>query len=284
MLGNRALYHRGWKAVTYHGTEGMIYDGITDPTKPFEDDQWELYHVAEDFSESRDLAIERPDKLRELQEMWWIEAARNNVLPVMAHTIGRMAGRPRISPGRKEYVYYPNGSSVEFFAAVNVKNRSHTITAELELPPEGAEGVLVSCGSRFGGYVLFVKDGRLRYTYNLLARGFYRIVSSEPLPTGPCTLGFEFEKTGTQPFGAGGIGRLLQNDKVVGEAQFPLTVPLMFGLGESLRVGYDAGAAVTDEYEVPFRFGPALKRLIIDVEGRPVRDLQQEAQIGLARQ
>ncbi len=284
MLGNRAIYDRGWKAVTYHGTEGMIYDGVTDPTKPFEDDQWELYHVAEDFSESRDLAIERPDKLRELQEIWWIEAARNNVLPVQAHTIGRMAGRPRITPGRKQYVYYPNGASVEFFAAANVKNRSHSITAEVEMPSEGAEGVLVSVGSRFGGFVLFVKDGRLRYTYNLLARGFYRIVSNEPLPTGPCTLGFSFEKTGSQPFGAGGIGRLLQNGRVVGEADFPLTVPLMFGLGESLRVGYDAGAAVTDEYEIPFSFGAALKRVIVDVEGRPARDLQQEAQIGLARQ
>ena len=114
MLGNRAIYHRGWKAVTYHGTEGMIYDGVTDPTKPFDEDVWELYHVEEDFSECRDLAAEYPEKLRELQDIWWIEAATNNVLPLDARSIGRGLGRPRLDDEpRKRFVYYPGGAPIE---------------------------------------------------------------------------------------------------------------------------------------------------------------------------
>jgi len=284
MLGNRAIYHKGWKAVTYHGTEGMIYDGVTDPSKPFEEDVWELYHVEEDFSESRDLAAERPDKLRELQDLWWIEAARNNVLPIQANIIGRGAGRPRVGGTRRHFIYRPGGASIEFFAAANVKNRSHEITAEVEIPQEGAEGVLLSVGSRFGGFVFYVKDRRLRYTYNLLSRGYYRLVSSEEVPAGACTLGFSFEKTGKQPFGAGGIARLHINDRDVAEAQFPITVPILFGIGESLRCGYDAGATVSDDYKAPFRFTGRIKRVVVDVEGRAPRDTQAEAQIGLARQ
>ncbi len=284
MLGNRAIYHQGWKAVTYHGTEGMIYDGVTDPHKPFDEDVWELYHVAEDFSESRDLAAERPDKLRELQDLWWIEAARNQVLPLQATFSGRGRARPRPGGLRQQYIYRPGGAAIEFFAAANVKNRSHTITAEVEIPEAGAEGVLLSVGSRFGGFVLFVLDGRLHYTYNLLGRGQYKLVSEKAVPTGPCTLAFSFDKTGTQPFGAGGTAQLHINDTVVAEAQFPITVPLLFGIGEALRCGHDGGATVSDDYKAPFAFTGHLKRVIVDVEGRASRDLQQEQAIGLARQ
>ncbi len=285
MLGNRAIYHKGWKAVTYHGTEGMIYDGVTDPTRPFDEDVWELYHVAEDFSESHDLATERPDKLRELQELWWIEAARNNVLPLQATFSGRGRARPRPGGQRHRFVYRPGGAPIDFLAAANVKNRSHTITAEVEIPEEGAEGVLLAIGSRFGGISLYVKDGRLRYDYNLLARGHYRMESSEEIPTGACTLSFEFDKTGAQPFGAGGDARLLINGRVVGESTFPITVPILFGIGEALHCGYDGGAPVSDDYQAPFSFTGKLKRVIVEVSGRdPIRNVEQEAAVGLAKQ
>ncbi len=284
MLGNRAIYHKGWKAVTYHGTEGMIYDGVTDPTKPFDQDVWELYHVAEDFSENRDLSSECPDKLRDLQELWWIEAARNNVLPLQATFSGRGRTRPRPGGRRQRYIYRPGGAPIEFFAAANFKNRSHTITAEVEIPTGGAEGVLLSVGSRFGGFVLYVKDGRLRYDYNLLSRGHYKMESSEAIPIGSCTLGYSFQKTGSQPFGAGGSGRLHINDRIVAESQFPITVPLLFGIGEALRCGRDGGATVSDDYVGPFSFTGRLKRVVVEVEGRESRDLAQEAAIGLARQ
>ena len=284
MLGNRAIYHDGWKAVTYHGTEGMIYDGVTDPHRPFADDTWELYHVAEDFSESRDLSGELPDKLKELQELWWIEAARNNVLPLQATFSGRGRGRPRPGGRRTRYEYLPGGAPIDFFAAVNVKNRSHTITAEVEIPPAGAEGVLLSVGSRFGGFVLYVKDGHLRYDYNLLSRGHYRLQSSERVPAGTSSLGFTFEKTGLQPFGAGGIGRLEIDGRVVAEAEFPITVPILFGIGEALRCGRDSGASVSDDYTGPFPFNGRLKRVVVDVEVAEPRDIAQEAAVGLARQ
>jgi arylsulfatase len=284
MLGNRAVYHKGWKAVAYHGTEGMIYDGVTDPNRPLDEDVWELYHVDQDFSETRDLAGERPDKLRELQDIWWIEAARNNVLPVQATFSGRGRGRPRPGGQRERFVYRPGGGSIDFFAAANVKNRSHTITAEVEIGEGGAEGVLLSAGSRFGGYSFYVKDGRLCYDYNLLGRGHYKMASSEEVVDGVKSLSFEFQKTGTQPFGAGGNAKLLIDGRVVAESQFPMTVPLMFGLGEAVRCGWDQGANVSDDYEPPFRFTGKLKQVIVEVEGRARRDTQQEAAIGLARQ
>ncbi|MDP9180706.1 MAG: arylsulfatase [Chloroflexota bacterium] len=284
MLGNRAIYHKGWKAVTYHGTEGMIYDGVTDPSKPFDEDQWELYHITEDFSECHDLAGELPDKLRELQDIWLVEAARNNVLPLQATFSGRGRNRPRPGGRRHRYVYRHGGAPIEYFAAANVKNRSHTITAQVEIPPEGAEGVLLSVGSRFGGFVLYVKDRRLRFDYNLLSRGHYKLQSSEDVPAGRFTLGYSFEKRGNQPFGAGGTARLHINDRVVAESAFGITVPLLFGIGEALRCGYDGGATVSDDYEAPFTFTGVLKEVVVEAEGREMRDAAQEAVIGLARQ
>jgi len=154
----------------------------------------------------------------------------------------------------------------------------------VDIPSHGAEGVLLSVGSRFGGFVLFVKNRRLRYDYNLLSRGHYRMESSEEVPTGACTLGFSFEKTGPQPFGGGGIARLHINDRVVAESQFPITVPILFGIGEALHCGRDSGASVSDDYLGPFPFTGRLKQVIVDVEGREARDVAQEAAIGLARQ
>jgi arylsulfatase len=185
---------------------------------------------------------------------------------------------------RHRFLYRPGGASVEFFAAANVKNRSHKITAEVEIPNGGAEGVLLCSGSRFGGYSLYVKDGLLRYDYNLLGRGHYKMMSSEPVPAGASSLVFEFEKTGSQPFGAGGNARLLINDREVAEAQFPLTVPLMFGLGEAVRCGYDQGATVSDDYVAPFRFTGKIRQVVVEVEGRSAADPVQQAAIGLARQ
>jgi arylsulfatase len=154
----------------------------------------------------------------------------------------------------------------------------------VEIGNGGAEGVLLSAGSRFGGYSLYVKDGRLCYDYNLLGRGHYKMASGEEVVAGVKSLSFAFEKTGTQPFGAGGNAKLLIDGRIVAESQFPMTVPLMFGLGEAVRCGWDQGANVSDDYDPPFRFTGKLKQVIVEVEGRARRDTQQEAAIGLARQ
>lgn len=286
MLGNRAIYHRGWKAVTYHGTEGMVYDGVTDASKPFDQDVWELYHVEEDFSESRDLAAEYPEKLRELQDIWWIEAAKNNVLPMDARSIGRGLGRPRLTTSRsKRFIYYPNGAAIEAAAAVNTKNRSHTITAEVDIPASGAEGALVADGGRFGGYSLYVRNRRLCYSYNFLGKAVWTFTSTIEVPAGKGTLGCGFEKTGPQPFGPGGVLRLYINGQECGEGQIPRTVPFMFGLGVGFQIGRDEGNPVTNDYASPFRFTGTLRRVIVDVSGpEPPRDLEQEAIIEMARQ
>jgi arylsulfatase len=285
MLGNRAIYHRGWKAVTYHGTEGMIYDGVTDPSKHFDEDRWELYHVEQDFSESRDLAGEYPEKLNELQATWWAEAGKYDVLPLDARSIGRALGRPRLTARRRRFVYYPGGAPIEMLAAVNVKNRSHTITAEIEVPEGGAEGVLLADGGRFGGYSLYVQGGRLRYTYNFLGAGLTHVVSEADVPDGASTVCLSFEKTGPQPFGAGGVARLYINDRQVAEAEISRTVPFMYALGESLQCGEDRGNAVSDTYQSPYRFTGRIRRVVVDISGpEPPRDLAQEERIELARQ
>jgi arylsulfatase len=285
MLGNRAIYHRGWKAVTYHGTEGMIYDGITDPSKPFDEDRWELYHVEQDFSESHDLADEYPEKLRELQAIWWAEAGRYNVLPLDARSLGRALGRPRISGRRRRFTYYPKGTGVESAAAVNIKNRSHTITAYVSMPQTGAEGVLFAEGGRFGGYSLYIKGNRLHYAYNFLGQAHYAIESNIDVPVGDTELCYTFEKTGQQPFGAGGIGKLYIDGKQAGEVEIPRTVPFMFALGGGLQCGANGGNAVTSDYVSPFAFTGTLKRVVVDVSGaEPPRDVAQESRIEMARQ
>jgi arylsulfatase len=283
MLGNRAIYHRGWKAATYHGTQGMIYDGVTDPSKHFDEDRWELYHVEEDFSEAHDLADEYPEKVRELEAVWWAEAGRYDVLPLDARTLGRATGRPR--PARKRFVYYPSPTGVEGAAAANVRNRPHTITAEVEIPAAGAEGVLLAEGGRFGGYSLYVRDRQLCYAYNFLGRERWHVRSEGQLPAGRSILQLSFEKTGDQPFGAGGIVKLFVNGKIAGEGKLPRTVPFMFALGQGLQCGRDGGNPVTEEYASPFEFTGILRRVIVDLSGpEPPRDLMQELEIELARQ
>jgi arylsulfatase len=262
----------------------MIYDGVTDPTKPFDEDVWELYHVSEDFSESTDLSGEYPEKLRELQDLWWVEASKNNVLPIDAGTTQRVR-RPRPAGHRRRFVYYPGGAPVEAAAAANMKNRSHSMTADVEIPEGGAEGVLLAVGSRFGGWSLFVKDGLLKYAYNFLGRNMQTVASDRKVPPGHHLLASSFEKTGQQPFGAGGVLRLFIDGEQVGEMTLPFTIPVLAGAGESLQVGRDAGAPVTEEYTAPFAFTGVLHRVVVDLAGHePPRDLEQEAVIEMARQ
>ena len=285
MLGNRAIYDRGWKLVTYHGTQGAEYDGVTDPTRPFDEDRWELYHVEEDFSEYRDLAGERPEKVRELEALWWAEAGRYQVLPLDYRGVLRIIGQPRPTAGRRRFVYFPGGAPIESAAAVNVKNRSHSITAEVVIPEGGAEGVLLADGGRFGGYSLYVKDGKLHYAYNFLDRERHTIVSDADAPAGACDLRFEFEKTGPERFGAGGIGRLYIAGRLAAEGVIPRTVPFIYTVSGCLQCGRDEGNPVTEDYRSPFAFTGTIKRVIVELEGGDApRDRRQEMRIDMARQ
>jgi arylsulfatase A-like enzyme len=275
MFGCRALYHDGWKAV--------VYQPLFDQSVPWaDDDAWELYHVAEDASECHDVAAEHPEKLRDLVARWWAEAEMNNVLPLDNAPFDRIFGddRPGID-GRRRYVYYPFAGPVTEEAAVNVRNRSHRITAELVVPDGGAEGILLAQGSVLGGYVLFVLGGRLQYVHNFVGVEEHRITSSSELTPGPHTVSFHFDKTGEHR----GRGTLLVDGDEVGARDIPRFTPSRFSITDAgLCCGYDWAMPVVDDYRAPFRFTGRLHRVIVDVDGQPFVDDEAEADLALRAQ
>ena len=274
MFGCRALYHQGWKAVTYHP--------IFDPKPSFDEDRWELYHVEDDLSECHDLAEQHPEKLRELIERWWIEAAKYQVLPLDNSPFGALFGeRPAQRPARVRYVYYPDGGPVPEAAAVNLRNRSHTITAEVEIPEAGAEGVLLAQGSGLCGYVLFVRAGRLHYVHNFSGLKQYRVSSDEEVPAGAHTLAFRFDKKGEHK----GTGTLFIDGAAAGQVEIPRFTPTRFSLtGDGLSCVYAAGLSVSGDYRAPFRFTGRLRRVVVDVEGKPFSDPKDEAEMAIRSQ
>ena len=254
MLGDRAIWHRGWKAVARH-------ESGTD----FDADRWELYHLDEDYAETRDLADQHPDKLRELIERWWVEAGKYDVLPLDDRDGARLraAGRPA---GRNVFTFYSDSARVERVNAPDVTNRSHSITAEVEIPPQGAAGVILAAGGRFGGYVLFVKDRRLVYEYNF-GDVRYTIASDSDLPTGSNTLRFEFAKSGQHR----GNGSLLINGRRVGSGELPQTWRA-FGSTAGLHCGRDPGSPVSEAYEPPFPFSGTIHRVVVELADDQQRD------------
>jgi arylsulfatase len=241
-----------------------------------EDSGWELYHVAEDFSEAHDVASEYPEKVLELAQLWWAEAGKYDVLPLDGRGTQRLAeARPRPGKPRDQYVYYPGGQYVPENAAVRVFNRDHSIGVDLTVPVGGAEGVLLAHGSLSGGYSLYVDDGRLRYVHNYVGVEEYEVVADEPLPEGEISVRMEFETTGdanpAEGKGAPGRVRLYYGDEQVGEGEVPVTVPITTGLAAGVSCGYDAVNCVSDQYRdrAPFRFTGDLARATVDVSGEP---------------
>jgi arylsulfatase len=205
------------------------------------------------------------------------------VLPLDGSLFLRLsADRPQLTAERTRYEYFPGLSVVPFASAPKVFNRPHSITAEVEIPAGGAEGVLLAQGGVSGGYVLYVKDGRLHYVHNYLSLEEFRVTSTVDLPEGAVALRYEFEPTTPPDFangrGAGGRGQLYIDDTLVGNAEIPVTVPIIFGL-EGLSCGYDFGEAVTNDYESPFRFTGTIKKVTVDLSGELITD--DEAQVAL---
>ena len=275
MLGCRALYHDGWKAVVYHA--------LLDPAlASTADDAWELYHVDADVSECHDLAAEHPDKLRELVALWWSEAEKNDVLPLDNAPFDFLFGEERPGhDGRSRYVYYPFAGPVTEEAAVNVRNRSHRITAEVEIPDAGAEGILLAQGSILGGYAFFVLDGRLHYVHNFVGIEEHRLTSSVELTPGQHTLEFRFDKTDEHQ----GRGNLRVDGETVATGDIPRFTPTRFSITDAgLCCGYHFGMPVVDDYRAPFRFTGRLHRVIVDVAGEPFVDDAAEADLALRAQ
>jgi arylsulfatase len=276
MLGSRALYHDGWKAVVFHTPPFIAYDG-SDTTRPFDEDVWELYHVAEDFSEVTDLADAEPEKLAELKDLWWKEAERFQVLP-LNNQPGRF-GDPRYRRDRYEYLGQV-GPLAEALAP-NLKNRSFVIAAEIvpasdRLPT----GVIVAHGSHAGGYVLFLHDGRLHFTYNYVATQITTITAEVTLPSEPLTVKAVFTRTG-----AGGDLELFYGDVPVGRGEIPTTTPLTYGT-PGFAVGFQPAGPINPALGGRAELPPTmLRRVVIETSGRdPIRDSLVESRVDLATQ
>jgi arylsulfatase A-like enzyme len=283
MLGSRGIWHDGWKAVTTHPT----ISGWSN----FNDDTWELYHIDTDRSELHDLAAEQPDKLRELVNLWYAEAGDNGAFPLDDRSALEilLTPRPQIAAPRDRYIYYPGTAEVPEQQAVNIRNRSFSIGAQVDIPQPGAQGVLFAQGARFGGHALYVKDNRLHYVNNFVGLMEQKVDGTVDLPTGEdLLLSASFDKDGEEPKGvATGILSLYHADQKVGEGRIK-TQPGLYSLaGEGLCVGRDSAEPVTSDYpgEHPYTFtGGTIKRVAVDVSGDPYVDLEREAQAMMARE
>ncbi len=264
MFGNRAIWADGWKAVTLHGNR-MPWD-ITPEVKPFEDDEWELFHVAEDFSESNDLATEYPEKLEELLGVFDEEAWKYNVYPLDVRLLQRLQGQHyRLFGDQTEFVYYaPGATRIAEKASAPVKNRSHDIVTTIDLQGD-EEGVIVAVGGMTGGFTMYIMDGRLVYDYNYLDGVHYKL-TSPPLPTGPSELKFNFIKTGNFQ----GDGALYVNGEKVDEVHMPMMHISTYSLAETFDIGLDTGTQVDPAYAGgPFPFNGALKKVVVTLREDP---------------
>jgi arylsulfatase len=283
MLGSRGIWHDGWKAITDHPTLSGWGN--------FNDDTWELYHTDTDRAEVHDLAAEHPEKVREMVNLWFAEAGRNDTFPLDDRSALEIitTSRPQLTAPRDRYAYFPDTAEVPEQQAVNVRNRSFSIGALVDIPAPGAQGVLFAHGSRFGGHALYVKDNRLHYVYNFLGLAEEKIDGTQDIPIGvDVILSASFDKDGEDPPAVStGILSLYHGDKKVGEGRIR-TQPGMFSLaGEGLCVGRDSGEAVTSDYpgKHPHAFtGGTIKRVAVDVSGDPYLNLEREAQAMLARE
>jgi len=274
MLGSRAIWHKGWKAVSVHPTIAGWGN--------YEHDRWELYNTEEDPTESRDLAAEHPEKVQELVNLWFHEAGKYNGLPLLDLTAVEVLAdptRPQVAPPRDRYVYYPDTAEVPETAAVNVRNRSYSIAVEAHVDSDDASGVLFSHGARFGGHSLYVKDGKLKYAYNFVGSKEQIVESENGIPKGDVILGASFVREGDSMPTTGTLS-LFVNDEKVGEGKI-MTQPGNFSLvGEGLNVGRDPAEPVTADYSgsSPYAFtGGSISRAIVDVSGEQYVDLELEA-------
>lgn len=298
MFGNRAIYHDGWRAnCGFPGpsyAEGQLkgyhrdMEITTEILHDLDTHGWELYHVAEDPAECHDLAATHPEKLQELITLWWSEAGRYQVLPLDGRISARaMVERPQITADRQRFVLYPDLSVMPMGSAPRLCNRPHSITAEVTLPQGTVEGVLLAQGGITGGYVLFVKAGRLQYIHNYLGLREYRVYAPDPLPPGRHLLRYEFEPTTppdlSQGRGAGGLGQLYVDGTLVAQTLFDTTVPIVFGL-EGLSCGYDFGEAVSEAYSAPFRFSGEIHEVVVELGGELIVDEEAEARRLMAQQ
>jgi arylsulfatase len=281
---NRGIYHDGWLANTVHRAAWE-----SKPRRPLLEDKWELYHVDEDFSSANDLAAQNPEKLKEMQELFLQKAAKYHALPLDDRTLERLnaplVGRPDLMAGRTSLTVYEGMMGMSENVFINTKNRSHSITAEVEIPEGGGNGVILAQAGRFGGWSLYLKDGKPMYVYNFLGLQSYKVAGDTALPPGKATIRYEFTYDGGG-LGKGGTGKILVDGKEVGNGKIAHTQAFAFSADEGADVGLDSETPVTDDYkEGDNKFTGKIKKVVIDVA--PIKlgaaDVKEMERINLER-
>jgi arylsulfatase len=260
IFGNRGMYNDGWLARTIHRAAWEFK-----PRRTLEADVWELYDTRSDFSLANDLAAQNPAKLKELQDLFLSEAIKYHVLPLDDRTLERLnaalVGRPDLMAGRTTLTVFQGMIGMSENVFINIKNRSHTITAEVE---NGTNGAILAQAGRFGGWSLYLKDGKPTYTYNWLGLHEYTVAATEALPAGKSIIRFEFVYDGGG-IGKGGVATIFVNGKNVATGRIEQTQPAMFSADEGADVGADEGTAVSSGYAVPFKFDGKIGKVTVQL-------------------
>jgi arylsulfatase len=276
ILGNRAVYQDGWLAGTVHRAAWEFK-----VRRPLEDDVWELYDTRSDFSLSNDLAAKNPEKLKEMQALFLKEAVKYSVLPLddrlTERFVAALVGRPDLMAGRTSLTVYDGMTGMTENVFLNLKNHSHVITAEVEIPKNGAKGVLLTQGGRFGGWSLYLNDGKPTYTYNWLGLQRYTVAATQALPPGKATIRFEFAYDGGG-LGKGGKGTLSINGKQVATGRIERTQCCVFSADEGADVGIDEGTPVTEAYKVPFKFTGKIAKVTVELKDVKAADRNETEQ------
>ena len=273
MVGNRAIFNDGWMASTTPPQPPWLLGNAKMPA--LSDYKWELYNIAEDFSQNNDLAEKMPDKLKEMQALFLEEAAKYNVLPLDNSGVKRvLAPRPSATAGKNVFTYTGENVGIPAGNAPSILAKDYTITAEITVPEGGAEGMIVTFGGRFGGYGLFLQQGKPVFVYNLLNLKRYRWeggiggkidenLFARALKPGKHTLVFDFKYDGSGP-GKGGTGVFTVDGKELSRQTIPHTVPILMSIDESMDIGMDTRTGVDDSYELPFRFTGTIDKVTIE--------------------
>ncbi|MEZ6069943.1 MAG: arylsulfatase [Pirellulales bacterium] len=273
MFANRAIYDNGWVACTTPPIAPWV--SVADPVDVIEGYSWELYNINDDFSESHNLVNEYPDKLRELQRLFYIEAVKYDVLPLDNSKVERLDvnNRPSLTRGRDEFTYYEGMTRIPEGSAPDFKNKSFGISAVVEVPEDGAEGLLMTQGGRFSGLGLYVLGGKPVFVYNLADVERYRVEGEKPLSPGKhvVTLDFKYDGGGV---GKGGVATLSVDGSKVASEKIPRTIGYRMSLDETLDIGEDTGTPVSEDYQVPFKFTGEIDTLTINITDHELTDEQ----------
>jgi arylsulfatase A-like enzyme len=275
MMANRAIYNEGWVAATTPPIAPWVSTSQPIDVNAY---KWELYHVADDFSEAVNLADKEPAKLRELQDLFWTEAAKYSVLPIDNSRVERLdvSIRPSLTRGRSVFTYYAGQTRIPEGSAPDTKNKSFKIGADVDIPPGGADGVIATQGGRFAGWGLYMLGGKLVFHCNFVGVQRFTVASRDKLAPGRHGVLVDFKYDGG--LGKGGTATISVDDKPVADGRIERTIPFRMALDETLDIGEDTGTPVSEDYRVPFKFSGTLARVLIRL-GEEKLNADDEAQV-----